>query len=105
MLSLLLFLPLLPLFFWLGRREEDEIIVTEQDITVAREVLDATGSQRVGEATFARTIKVTRERVRLSDGKVLSEEIEEYDVYRDTQGREVRRLRSPGQAGAQPATA
>ncbi|MBA3827231.1 MAG: hypothetical protein H0X24_25470 [Ktedonobacterales bacterium] len=100
LLSLLLFLPLLPLFFFLGRRDEDEIIVTEQDITVAREVLDATGSQRVGEATFARTIKVTRERVRLRDGKVLSEEVEEYDVYRDAQGREVRRLRSPAQAGA-----
>ncbi len=109
LLSLLLFLPLLPLFFWLGRREEDEIIVTEQDVTVAREVLDATGSQRVGEATYARTIKVTRERVRLRDGKILSEEVEEYDVYRDTQGREVRRLRAPSQAGAQatarPATA
>jgi hypothetical protein len=99
LLSLLFLLPLLPLFFWLGRRDEDEIIVTEQDITVAREVLDASGSQRVGDATFHRVIKVTRERVRLRDGKVLSEEVEEYDVYRDAQGREIRRLRSPGQAG------
>jgi hypothetical protein len=107
LLSLLLFLPLLPLFFFLGKRDEDEIIVTEQDITVAREVLDTTGSQRVDKATttFARTIKVTRERVRLRDGKVLSEEIEEYDVYRDAQGREVRRLRGPAQAGAAQANA
>jgi hypothetical protein len=107
---LALLLLLLPLFFWLGRREEDEIIVTEEDVTVAREVVDATNSQRVADATFARTIRVTKERVRLRDGKVLDKEVEEYDVYRDVQGREVRRLRVPNTGttpapSGQPATA
>ncbi len=112
LLSLLFLLPLLPLFFWLGRRDEDEIIVTEEDVTVAREVVDATNSQRVADATFARTIRVTKERVRLRDGKVLDKEVEEFDVYRDAQGREVRRLRVPNTGtnpppapSARPATA
>ncbi len=94
-LPLLFLLPLLPLFFWLGRREEDELIVTEEDVTVEREVMDATNSQRVADTTYARTIRLTRERVRLRDGKVLDKEVEEYDVYRDAQGKEVRRLRPP----------
>jgi hypothetical protein len=96
LLPLALLLLLLPLFFWLGRRDEDEIIITEQDVSTERDVVDATGSQRLAGSTYARTIRVTRERVRIRDGKVLDEEVEEYDIYRDAQGREVRRLRSPG---------
>lgn len=94
-----LLLLLLPLFFALGRREEEELIVTEEDIV--REVVDASASKRVGDstnATYARSIRITRERVRIRDGKVLDEEVEEFDVYRDTQGREIRRQRTPGAA-------
>jgi hypothetical protein len=110
LLSLLLFLPLLPLFFFLGRRQEDEIIETDEDITVEREVLDAASSARLAGATYARTIRITRERVRLRDGKVLDKEVHEYDVYRDAAGVEQRRLRPPvapstASGSGQPATA
>jgi hypothetical protein len=110
LISLLLFLPLLPLFFFLGRRQEDEIIETDEDITVEREVLDAGNSARLAGASYARTIRVTRERVRLRDGKILDKEVHEYDVYRNAQGVEQRRLRTPvapstATGSGQPATA
>lgn len=110
LLSLLLFLPLLPLFFFLGRRQEDEIIEIDEDITVEREVLDASNSARLAGASYARTIRVTKERVRIRDGKVLDKEVHEYDVYRNANGTEQRRLRPPvapstTSGSGQPATA
>jgi hypothetical protein len=105
LLPLALLLLLLPLAFFLGRRAEEEIIVTDEDVTAERDVIDATGSQRVAESTYARTIVETRERVRLRDGKILDQERAEYDVYRDAQGREVKRLRTPqARANQAPST-
>jgi hypothetical protein len=97
-----LLLLLLPLFFWLGRRDEDEVIITEQDITVERAVASATTPSQYADATFARTIRITRSVVNVRTGKVKDQEIEEYDVFRDAQGREIRRLRQPGKAAPTP---
>ncbi len=111
-----LLLLLLPLAFLLGKRDEDEIIITEQDVTVDRQAMDVANSKSVIQENFARTIVVIRQRVRLRDGKILDEERTEYDVFRDAQGNEVRRLRTPHEranqtpapaaaSGAGPATA
>ena len=99
-----LLLLLLPLFFWLGRRDEEELIVTDKDVSRERVVLDATNSQRVQSDAFARTVQETRERVRLRDGKVLDEEVFEYDVFRGADGKEIRRLRDPHATNTPPAT-
>ncbi|HKD76885.1 MAG TPA: hypothetical protein VKB76_15375, partial [Ktedonobacterales bacterium] len=97
-----LLLLLLPLFFWLGRRDEDEVIITEQDIE--RDLAStnvAVPSQYAG-ATFVRMIRVTRSVVNMRTGKVKDQEIQEYDVFLDAQGKEVRRLRQPGKATPAP---
>ncbi len=99
-----LLLLLLPLFFWLGRRDEDEVIITEQDITVERAIASATAPSQYADATFARTIRITRSVVNMRTGKVKDQEIEEYDVFRDAQGREIRRLRQPGKPAPAPST-
>ncbi len=95
LLPLAALLLLLPLAFLLGRRDENEVILTEQDVTVEREVLNATAPTTAADAQFARTIRITRQIVNVRTGKIKDEQIEEYDVFRDAQGREVRRLRPP----------
>jgi hypothetical protein len=90
-----LLLLLLPLFFWLGRRDETEVIVTEQDVTVERQIANANAPTQYTDASFARTIRITRSLVNLRNGKIKDQDIEEYDVFTDAQGKEVRRLRPP----------
>lgn len=95
LIPLLLLLLLLPLFFWLGRHDEKEVIYTEQDVTLEREVSNTTAPSKYADALYARSIRITREVINLRTGKVLDMEVEEYDVFRDAQGKEVRRLRPP----------
>ncbi len=95
LLSLLLLLLLLG-----GNHDEKEVVVTEQDVTVERELVNTSAPTQFAEATFARTIRVTRTVINTRTKKVLDQEVDEYDVFRDAQGREVRRLR-PASLSAQ----
>ena len=87
---------LLPLFFLLGRRDETEVIETVEDVERERDIVDYSTPSQFVDATFTRRIRVTRTLINLRNGKVKDQEIHEYDVFRDAQGREVRSLRQPG---------
>lgn len=104
LLGLMTLLALLFFLLWLGRdRDQKEVVITEQDITVVNRDVNAMASQQYADASFSRRIRLTRSVINVRTGKVIDQEVEEYDVFKDAQGREVRRLRPV--AGAQRTSA